>query len=139
MGRLAGGDLQWIMEMTILFPYPVASTAEPNRVSLRRAALLLYGRPGARVEAEGDVIEVSAAAAVAWDPAAALGAGLALAVGQLAQPGRTVCDPALAGGSGVALAATAAGCSFIGAHEDRDVIDPVLAALAGDATGVGGY
>ena len=139
MGRLAGGDLQWIMEMSLLFPEPVARSAEPHRVSLRRAALLLYGRPGARVEAESDVIEAPAAAAAAGDPAAALGAGLARAVSHLVSPGQVVCDPALAGGSGGALAAIAAGCSFIGAHEDRDVIDAVLAALAGNAGGVDGY
>ena len=139
MGRLAGGELQWIMEMNIFFPYPVARSAGPHRVSLRRAALLLYGRPGARVEAESDVIEVPAVAAAVGDPAAALSAGLALGVGHLASQGQVVCDPGPAGGSGMALAATAAGCSFVGAHEDRDVIDAVLAALAGDATGVGGY
>ena len=138
MDRLAGGDLQWIMEMNILFPSPVGRSAEPHRVSLRRAAMLLYGRPGARVAAESDVIEIPNAAAVAGDPAEALGAGLARAVSHLVSPGQVVCDPALAGGSGGALAAIAAGCSFIGAHEDRDVIDAVLAALAGNAGGVAG-
>ena len=125
--------------MNILFPYPVARSAEPHRVSLRRAPLLLYGRPGARVEAEGDVIEVPAAAAAAGDPAAALRAGLAWAVSHLAPPGQVVCDPALAGGSGVGLEAVAAGCSFLGAHEDRDIVDALLAALGRNATGTDGY
>ena len=139
MDRLAGGGIQWLMDLSLLFPYPVGRSAEPHLVSLRRDPLLLYGRPGAKVEAESDVIEVPAAAAAAGDPAAALGAGLALAVEQLAQPGQVVCDPTLAGGSSVALAAMAAGCTFIGAHEDRDVISAVPAALGRDATGVAGY
>ena len=137
MGRLAGGGIQWLMEFSLLFPYPVARSAEPHRVSLRRAALLLYGRPGTRVKAESDVIEVPAAAAAAGDPSSALGAGLARAVTHLVTPGQVVCDPKLACGSRVALAAVAAQCSFIGAHEDRHIVDAVLAALAGDATGVG--
>ena len=136
MGHLGGKGLQWLMEISLLFPYPVARSGEPHLVSLRRAALLLYGRPSAKVEAEGDVIEVHPAGAVAGDSAAAIEAGLDQAVGQLVSPGRTVCDPTLAGGSGLALAAVAAGGSFIGAHEDQASIDAVLAELARDAHGV---
>ena len=136
MGHLGGKRLQWLMEISLLFPYPVARSGEPHLVPLRRAALLLYGRPGAKVEAEGDVIEVPPAGAVAGDSGLALERSLDQAVGQLVSPGRTVCDPTLAGGSGLALAAVAAGGSFIGAHEDQASIDAALAALARDAHGV---
>lgn len=50
--------LEWFMEMDIVFSEPIAHSGEPGAVDMRRIALLVVCKAGAKFSVNGDVIEV---------------------------------------------------------------------------------
>ena len=60
LARMRRYGPEWIMEFSLLFTTPVATSGEPHRIALRRVALLVYGKPGARLSGKEDVIQVRA-------------------------------------------------------------------------------
>ena len=135
LARLRRDGPEWIMEFNLLFPAPIATSGEPHWVEFRRVALLVYGKSRAVVSEGGDVIDVPAPGCDTTSGPTQLLEGVALVVRRFASQGLLVCDPMVNGRSGVALAALAAGCTFIGADEDRSRIDLVLEQLGGAELG----
>ena len=130
LNRLQKTGLEWVIDLSLLFPAPVSVSDEPHRIGLRRVALLVFGKPGARLDLECDIIEVPPACADAGaQQASGIRGGLALAVQTLASPGQVVCDPIAGGRDGVAQAAVGAGCTFIGADQDQDRMHTVCRLL----------
>ena len=130
LARLRRYGPEWIMEFSLLFPTPVATSGDPHWISLRRVALLVCGKPGVRLSGAGDVIDVSAPSAGTEGRTLELKDRMALVVRHFASPGQVVCDPMVGGRSDVASAAIRGGCTFIGADEDRSGIDGVVEQLA---------
>ena len=126
---------EWIIEFSLLFPTPVATSGEPHRIGLRRVAFLVYGKPGARLSGKEDVIEVRAPGAGAEGRALGLEDGMALVVSHFASQGQVGCDPMISGRSGSVLAAIRGGCTFIGADQDQSRLDRVVEQLAGAVSG----
>ena len=131
LARLRRHGPEWIMEFSLLFPTPVAASGDPNWIALRRVALLVCGKPGARLRGEGDIIDLSAPSAGTGDRPPELKDGMAQVVRHFASSGQVVCDPMVGGRSAVASAAIGGGCTFIGADDDQSRIDRVVEQLAG--------
>ena len=134
LARMRRYGPEWIMEFSLLFTTPVATSGGPHRIALRREALLVYGKPGARLSGKEDVIEVRAPGSDAEGRALGLEDGMVLVVRRFASQGQVVCDHMLGGRSRVVLAAIRGGCTFIGADEDQWRIYRVLEQLAGAVT-----
>ena len=129
LARLPRDGPEWIMECSLLFPAPIAASGEPHRIDIRRVALLVCGKAGARLKRGEDVIEVPAPGGGAASLPLELGDGMALVVRRFASQGQVVLDPMVHGRSGVVSAAVRGGCTFIGADEDQSRIDLVLEQL----------
>ena len=82
-----------IMEFSLLFTTPVATSGEPHRIALRPEALLVYGKPRVRLSGKEDVIEVRAPGSDAEGRALGLEDGMVLVVRRFASQGQVVCDP----------------------------------------------
>ena len=134
LARIRRYGPEWIMEFSLLFTTPVATSGEPHRIALRRVALLVYGKPGARLSGKEDVIEVRAPGSDAEGRALGLEDGMAPVVRRFASQGQVVCDHMVGGRSRVVLAAIRGGCTFIGADENQWRIYRVLEQLAGAVT-----
>ena len=132
IGRLAHPGLEWVAEFDYRYGGPPVSSGYPHRVSLGRKPLLIYGKPGFRLQGGNDVIEVPPPDG----PAAGRqgrqrdDAGMALIVERFARPGQVVCDPVLLDRSSIALAARRHGCIFIGAGTDQSCINRIRDRLA---------
>ena len=134
LARMRRYGPEWIMEFSLLFTTPVATSGEPHRIALRREALLVYGKPGARLSGKEDVIEVRAPGRDAEGRPLGLEDGMVLVVRRFASQGQVVCDHMVGGRSRVVLAAIRGGCTFIGTDEDQWRIYRVLEQLAGAVT-----
>ena len=134
LARMRRYGPEWIMEFSLLFTTPVATSGEPHRIALRREALLVYGKPRVRLSGKEDVIEVRAPGSDAEGRALGLEDGMVLVVRRFASQGQVVCDHMVGGRSRVVLAAIRGGCTFIGADEDQWRIYRVLEQLAGTVT-----
>ena len=131
--RLERGGLEWIIDLSLVFPYPVFFSGEPHRIGLRRVALLVFGKPGARLDIESDVIEMPHSSTHPGGDALVLEDGMATVVKTLAIGGEVVCEPMMGESQGAALAAVSAGCIFIGGTESQACIDRALRQLASAA------
>ena len=131
LSRLPKGGLEWIMELSLLFPASIATSGEPHWIDIRRVALLLCGKAQAELKITQDVIEAPGPGGSGEADAPALEDGLGLMVSLFASPGQVVCIPMLQGASSMVLAALKAGCTVIGADEDQSRIDLVLEQLRG--------
>ena len=130
VARLGGGGLEWVVELSIVFPTAVAFPDEPQGMGLRRVALLVYGKKGAQPSVDTDIIEVPASLMGVEGQGPGTGDAMALVVRELASRDQVILDPIAGRSNGVAQAALAAGCSFIGADEEQSHLDRVLQQLA---------
>ena len=131
LSRLRKAGPEWIAELSLLFPNPIGNSGEPHWMGLRRAALLVCGKPGTRLEGECDVIDVPTPGGDTAGRPLELEDGMPLVVQWFASQSQVVCDPMLCGRSRVALAVLGAGCTFIGADEDQSSIDLLLEQVNG--------
>ena len=115
-------------------PLLFSTSGEPDRIGPRRVALLVYGKPGARLSGKDDVVEVHAPGTDTEGRALGLSDGMALVVRHFASQGQLVCDAIVGGRSRVVLAAIRGGCTFIRADEDQSRFDRVLEQPAGAVT-----
>ena len=136
--KLGTRHLRWVWQFHLLFPCPVGYTEEPHRLGHRHMPLLIYGRDGCRLGNGDDVIEVPAVAGGAMDREQMLASAVQLSVRRFAKPGQVVCAPMLEGVAGVAQGALAAGCTFIGASEDRPCAELAAKELEQFADGMAG-
>ena len=131
LSRLLKEGLEWIMELSLLFPAPIATSGEPHWIDIRRVALLVSGKSQAELKITQDVIEAPGPVASGEADALAIEDGMELIVNRFASPGQVVCIPMLQGASSMVVAALKAGCTVIGADEDQSCIDLVLEQLRG--------
>ena len=129
LSRLRKQGPEWIMEFSLLFHAPMATSGEPHWIDIRRVALLVCGKSGARLGEGGDVIDVPPRVDHPDDLSVELADGIELVIRRFASQGQVVCDPMVHGNCAVALASVRAGCTFIGATEDHSRIDLLLQQL----------
>ena len=127
---LRRGGPRWVMECSLLFPAPIAESEDPHYLDIRRVALLILGKSGAKLREGDDVIEVSDHDTTTGKGRLGLEDGIALVVSRFVSQGQVVCNPILNGLSEVAMAAVEAGCRFIGADHDKRRIDAVVKELS---------
>ena len=138
LSRLPRKEPEWIIELSLLFPSPIGNSGEPHWIGRRWVALLVCGRPKARLTVSEDVIEVPAPGIDGDGGPPELEDGVALLVERFSSHGQVVCDPMLRGKSGVVSAALDLDCTFVGADDDQSRIDLVLEQLTGSVTEVEG-
>ena len=126
LDQISRGGTQFIAEFSLLFPAPIAELGDPHYTEIRRAALLTFGKSGAKVPPGGDVIEVPDPSSDTANRPTELEDGLSLVVPRFASPGQVVCIPTLKGSCGAVLATLGSGCTVIGADEDQSVIDLIV-------------
>ena len=128
LDRLSRGapGMEFIADFSAIFPAPITELEFPHHTKIRRAALLVFGKPGAKLPEGDDVIEVPAPAGGMADDFMDLKDCLPLVVARFASRGQTLCIPILTDNCGAVVAALAAGCTVIGADEDQSVIDDVV-------------
>ena len=125
--RLQGHGLEWAMEFSLLFPTAVTTSGEPHWVDIRRVALLVLAKPSARLREGPDVIEVPFPEGDIPGRPPCVEDGIALVVPRFAIEGQVVCLPDLQGMESAALRIISAGYSLIGAAEDQEIIDRIIA------------
>ena len=103
----------------LLFPAPITELEVPHNTQIRRAALLVFGKPGAILPEGDDIIEVPAPAGGMADDFMDLKDCLPLVVAKFASRGQTICIPTLTDNCGAVVAALAAGCTVIAADEEQ--------------------
>ena len=133
LDRLSRGAkrAEFIAEFSVLFPAPFTDLGDPHCTQIRRAALMVFGKHGAKLPKGDDVIKVPApAGGTAPDGYMEIKDGLPLFVSQFTSQGRTVCIPTLANNRGAVVAALAADCIVIGADEEQSVIDDIMRELS---------
>ena len=126
LDQISRGGTQFIAEFSLLFPAPIAELGDPHYTEIRRAALLTFGKSGAKVPPGGDVIEVPDPSSDTANRPRELEDGLSLVVPRFASPGQVVCIPTLKGSCGAVLATLGSGCTVIGADEDQSVINLIV-------------
>ena len=128
LSRLRKDGPGWIMEFSLFFPYPVATSGEPHWIDFRRVALLVCGKSGARLSGE-DVIEVPAHGPLAEGRPLQLGDAMVLLVRRFVSERQVVCLPILQGNWSAVLEALEVGCTLIGADDDEVSLGRIVAEL----------
>ena len=126
LDRLTREGPEFIAEFSLLFSAPIGELGDPHYTEIRRAALLAFGKSGAKLLAGGDVIEVPDPGSDTANRPMELEDGLSLVLSRFASPGQVVCIPTLQGSCGAVLAAMGSGCTVIGADEDQALIDVIV-------------
>lgn len=123
-------EIQFIAEFSLLFPAPIAELGDPHYTEIRRAALLVAGKPGARLPEGDDIIDVPLPTRdMEEDEFMQTNDGLPLVVARFANGG-CVCIPNLSDNQDAVLAAVESGCTVIAADEDQSVIDDIVRKLS---------
>ena len=133
LDRLSRGGPEFIAEFSLLFPAPIAELGDPHYTEIRRAALLTFGKSGAKLPPGGDVIEVPDPGRDTENRPMELEDGMSLVVSRFASPRQVICIPTLQGGFGAVLATLGSGCTVIGADEDQSLIDDVVREVSASA------
>ena len=128
LSRLRKDGPGWIMEFSLFFPYPVATSGEPHWIDFRRVALLVCGKSGARLSGE-DVIEVPAHGPLAEGRPLQLADAMVLLVRRFVSERQVVCLPILQGNWSAVLEALEVGCTLIGADDDEGSLGRIVAEL----------
>lgn len=134
--QLAHPELRWLAEFDLVFHGRPASSGRPHHMALHRRPLLVYGKGSHLRQGMDDLIEVPAAeeipSGISQNEAA-----MVMVLDRFCRPGHTVCDPLMLDRAGTALAARKAGCTFVGASEQKSSIDRIRVRLAraGDEPG----
>ena len=84
LNRLQKPGLEWVIDLSLLYPTPVSVPDGPHRIGLDRVGLLVFGKPRARLNLECDIIEVPPASTDAGAEVSGIRGGMALAVQTLA-------------------------------------------------------
>ena len=137
--RLKHPDLQWVFEIDLQHPEAPVDVGKPRRITLRRMSLLIYGKPGFKLNAVDNVmaLRTSDELPLAQLQRRLFDEAMALIVERFARPGQVICNPILLHRAGTALAARKHGCYFIGADQDEVNLSRVRKALTQDEGDVG--
>ena len=122
--RLTPLGLTWITEFDYRCPDRPLRLKYPYRGQVGRLPILVFGKDKTRVPAGDDFVEEPPeGGSGAFKPDQLSDAGLQMVVERFAAPGQVVCDPVILGRIGTALGARNAGCTFIGAAHDQNLIN----------------
>ena len=129
-------DLKWISEFDLQHQAVSVPAGRPYSITLRRRSLLIYGKPGFRLNGGDNVIALPTPD---QSPEGHLQRNLsdeamALIVERFARPGQVVCDPIPLDRASTALAARKHGCDFIGADKDEVNLERIRRSLTRDAS-----
>ena len=132
-------DLKWVFEFDFQHQGIPVDVGRPRWITLRRRSLLIYGKPGFKLNAVDNVmaLQTSDELSLAQLQRRLFDEAMAMIVEHFARPGQMICDPILQGRAGTALAARKHGCYFIGADHDEVNLDRVRKALTQDEGDVG--
>ena len=99
-------DVQWGVEMDLLFRDPIGNSGEPHWVELRRVAVLILGKAEAKVSPGDDIIEVPPPGKEDNDHRQGLydSHAMGMILRRFALPGHTVCALSFDGGRSVKMA-----------------------------------
>ena len=122
--------VRWFIEMDIVFSEPIGDSGEPRGVGMRRIALLVFCKPGARFFPGEDVIEVPPRED-ASGLRQKLGDAMGLILEQFARPKRTVCALSFHGNGSVNMATVKLRSQSFGAGE----YDPYMGLITGQLFG----
>ncbi len=119
-------EVKFIIEFSMLFPVPIRELGDPHQTEIRRAALLVFGKPEARLPEGDDVIEIPAPGnSTDDDEYMDVADGLSLVVKKFATGRKKVLLPSLEHQGSAVVAALKSGCTVIGADYDEDVLEKV--------------
>ena len=133
-------DLKWISEFDLQHQAVSVGVGPPHWITLRRRSLLIYGKPGFRLNGGDNIIALP----TPDQPPEGhlqrnlLDEAMALIFERFARPGQVVCDPIPLDRASTALAARKRGCFFIGADKDEVNLDRIRRSLTRD-DGDGGF
>ena len=127
-------DLKWISEFDLQHQGVSVPAGPPYWITLRRRSLLIYGKPGFRLNGGDNVIALP----TPNQPPEGhlqrnlLDEAMALILERFARPGQVVCDPIPLDRASTALAARKHGCYFIGADKDGVNLERIKRSLTRD-------
>ena len=133
--RLNHPDLKWISEFDLQHQAVSVGVGPPHWITLRRRSLLIYGKPGFRLNGGDNMIALPTSDELPLEQLRRrlLDEAMALIVERFALPGQVVCDPILLDRASTALAARKHGCHFIGADKDDVNLGRIRRSLTRDA------
>ena len=128
-------DLKWISEFDLQHQGVSIGVGPPHWITLRRSSLLIYGKPGFRLNGGDNVIALPSSDELPPEQLRRnlLDEAMALIVERFARPGQVVCDPIPLDRASTGLAARKHGCYFIGADKDEVNLDRIRRSLMRDA------
>ena len=128
-------DLNWISEFDLQHQRISIGVGPPHWVTLRRSSLLIYGKPGYRLNGGDNVIVVPTSDELPPEQLRRnlLDEAMALIFERFVRPGQVVCDPIPLDRASTALAARKHGCYFIGADKDEVNLERIRKSLMRDA------
>ena len=137
--RLKHPDLKWVFEFDFQHQGIPVDVGRPRWITLRRRSLLIYGKPGFKLNAVDNVmaLQTSDELPLAQLHRRLFDEAMALIVERFARPGQVVCDPILQGRASTALAARKHGCYFVGADQDEVNLGRIKRSLTRDDVDVG--
>ena len=126
--------LKWISEFDLQHQGVSVPAGPPYWITLRRRSLLIYGKPGFRLNGGDNVIALPTLDQLPEEHLQRnpLDEAMALIVERFARPGQVVCDPIPLDRASTALAARKHGCYFIGADKDEVNLERIKRSLARD-------
>ena len=131
LARVTQRKLEWICQVHLVFESPISDTGEPHYLKLRSAPLLLFGKPGARLDGGDDVIAIPPQPEGSKNDPQSIRHAAELVIGRFVKPGQVVCIPELSGGGiSLLIAAARAGCKVIAADSEQSRIRRVVKELS---------
>ena len=127
-------DLKWISEFDLQHQRVSVGGVAPYWISLRRRSLLIYGKPGFKLNGVDNVIALPTSDELPEEQLRRqwLDMAMALIVERFVRPGQVVCDPIPLDKASSALAVRKHGCYFIGADKDEVNLERIKRSLARD-------
>ena len=131
MENMSHEQLRWVCAFHYSHPGSNYRRNSAHAIPLNQKLLLVFGKPGFRLNAGDEPITVPPLAGGTGREQfnARLDAGMEMIIERFTRPHHTVADPVMAGRTQSALAALKLGRSFIGAWDDRSFIDRLRARL----------
>ena len=131
LARATQRRLEWICQVHLVFESPISNTGEPHYIEQRTVPLLLFGKPGARLDGGDDVMVVPPQPEESKNKPQSIRHAADLVIGRFVKPGQVVCVPELSrGSSSLLMAAARAGCKIIAADDKPSRIRKVAKELS---------
>ena len=131
LARVRQRRLEWICQIHLFFESPISNTGEPHYIEQRIIPLLLFGKPGTRLDGGDDVMVVPPQREETKNEPQSIQHAADLVIGRFVKSGPVVCVPELSGGSySLLMAAARAGCKIIAADDKPSRIKRLVRELS---------